>query len=93
MSPQVIIMDEPTRGIDIGAKEQIHKTIAELTRKNMAVILISSEMQEIIGASDRIMVLYKGKLMAEFPVNAQLTQEIIMTAASGIDTYQSIRAG
>jgi ribose transport system ATP-binding protein len=92
MSPQVIIMDEPTRGIDIGAKEQIHKTIAELTRKNMAVIMISSEMQEIIGSSDRIMVLYKGRLMAEFHDNVQLTQELIMTAASGIDTYQSTKA-
>ena len=82
--PRVIIMDEPTRGIDVGAKSEIHKIISELSKQKMAVILISSEMAEIINASDRIIVLYKGKMMAELPCDKDLTQETIMTAASGI---------
>lgn len=93
-SPQVIIMDEPTRGIDIGAKAEIHKIIADLTaRERKAVILISSEMAEIMGASDRIMVLYKGELMAELPADETLTQEKIMTAASGITLEDVPKAG
>ena len=92
-NPQIIIMDEPTRGIDIGAKAEIHKIIAHLTREKMAVIMISSEMAEIIGASDRIMVLYKGKLMAELLADENLTQEKIMTAASGISLEGEQKAG
>jgi len=93
-SPQVIIMDEPTRGIDIGAKAEIHRIISHLTaEEHKAVIMISSEMAEIMGASDRIIVLYKGTLMAELPADENLTQEIIMTAASGIPLEEERKAG
>ena len=81
--PRVIILDEPTRGIDVGAKAEIHKLIDQLTCEGVAVIMISSEMPEIIGASDRIMVLYEGKLMKEYGTGDVVTQEDIMRSAAG----------
>lgn len=83
--PQIIILDEPTRGIDVGAKEEIHKIIDNLTRENYAVILISSELPEIIGAADRIIVMYEGKQMKEYDnIEGTITQDMLMTSASGI---------
>ena len=81
--PRVIILDEPTRGIDVGAKAEIHKLIDRLTKEGVAVIMISSEMPEIIGASDRIMVLYEGRLTKEYGVGEPATQEDIMRHAAG----------
>lgn len=84
-NPKIIILDEPTRGIDVGAKEEIHKIIHQLTEQNYAVILISSELPEIIGAADRIIVMYEGQLMHVYD-NRQggVTQDMLMTSASGI---------
>lgn len=82
--PKLIIMDEPTRGIDVGAKAEIHKLIEQLCKEKMAVIMISSELPEILGSSDRIMVLYEGKLTATYDSVEGLDQETIMTAAAGI---------
>jgi len=59
--PALVILDEPSRGIDIGAKHEIYKLIRQLTEKGLAVLLISSELPEILGMSDRIVVLSKGK--------------------------------
>lgn len=84
LNPKIIIMDEPTRGIDVGAKSEIHKIIDKLREKNIAIILISSEMPEILGASDRVITIHEGKKTGEFVVNDQLTQEIIMKSASGL---------
>lgn len=82
--PKVIIMDEPTRGIDVGAKAEIHKLIDSLTREGIAIILISSEMPEIIGASNRIIVLYEGKMMKEYIADDTVTQEELMKSAAGV---------
>lgn len=82
-NPKIIILDEPTRGIDVGAKAEIHKLIEELCRNGIAVIMISSEMPEVLGSSDRIIVLYEGKKTAEFSQVKDLTQDEIMAAASG----------
>jgi len=84
LDPKVIIMDEPTRGIDVGAKAEIHKLIEMLTMQGIAIIMISSEMPEIIGVSDRIIVLYEGKMTGEFNSDELLTQEILMKSAAGI---------
>lgn len=84
--PQIIIMDEPTRGIDIGAKSEIHKIINELTKRDIGVILISSEMNEIINSSDNVIVLYKGQIKAKHPSDGTLTKEFILTAASGLSS-------
>ncbi len=84
--PKLIILDEPTRGIDVGAKAEIHKLIEDLCRRGIAVIMISSEMPEVLGASDRIIVLYEGVKTAEFTDVEHLTQDEIMMAASGADS-------
>ena len=79
-SPSLIILDEPTRGIDIGAKFEIYKLINQLTEKGIAVIMISSELPEILGMSDRILVLSKGKQTALLS-KQEATQEKIMQYA------------
>lgn len=85
-SPKLIILDEPTRGIDVGAKAEIHNLIDSLTKQGMAVVMISSELPEIIGASDRIIVLYEGRKTAELNcMSDTVTQERLMEAASGIE--------
>jgi ribose transport system ATP-binding protein len=84
LNPKIIIMDEPTRGIDVGAKAEIHKLIEMLTKQGIAVIMISSEMPEIMGVSDRIIVLHEGKVTGEFICDESLTQEMLMKSAAGI---------
>lgn len=83
MKPKLLILDEPTRGIDIGAKAEIHKLIEELCRQGIAVIMISSELPEILGSSDKIVVLYERRLSRIFETTEGVTQEMIMAAASG----------
>ena len=79
-SPKIIILDEPTRGIDIGAKFEIYKLIQNLAAEGLAVIIISSELPEILGMSDRIMVLSKGRKTAMLS-RQEATQELIMKHA------------
>src|SRR5262249_11909199 len=64
--PKVLIMDEPTRGVDVGAKAEIHRLISELAARGMAILLISSELPEILGMSDRILVMREGRVVAEY---------------------------
>lgn len=80
--PKVLILDEPTRGIDVGAKAEIHRLMSELAQQGMAVLLISSELPEIMGMSDRILVMREGRLVAQFP-RAEATQESIAAAMMG----------
>jgi ribose transport system ATP-binding protein len=82
-SSQIFIFDEPTRGIDVGAKVEVYNLMNELVKDGAAVIMISSEMDECMGMSDRIMVMHEGKITAEFTAE-EATQEKIMYAASGI---------
>lgn len=79
-SPEIIILDEPTRGVDVGAKFEIYKLIRSLADRGMAIIMISSELPEILGLSDRILVLSKGKQTALLS-KAEATQELIMRYA------------
>lgn len=81
LSPRIMLMDDPTRGIDIGAKQSIYKLIAELTSTGVGVIFISSELPEVIGVADRVIVISDGKLKAEFS-GEESTQEKIMIAAT-----------
>ncbi len=80
--PKVLIADEPTRGIDVGAKADIHRLLHELARQGAAVIMISSELPEIMGLSDRIAVMRMGKLVGEFDP-FQTTEEEIVSYAAG----------
>jgi rhamnose transport system ATP-binding protein len=80
--PRVLILDEPTRGIDIGAKVEVHRIIAELAASGLAIILISSELPEVLAMSDRILVMHEGRLTAELS-RAEATEERVMFAATG----------
>ncbi len=80
--PRVLILDEPTRGIDIGAKVEVHRLISELAAKGLAIILISSDLPEVLAMSDRIVVLHEGRVTAQIPKD-QATQERVMFAATG----------
>jgi rhamnose transport system ATP-binding protein len=80
--PQIFILDEPTRGIDVGAKAEVHQIINELAGQGLGIILISSDMPEIMAMSDRILVMREGRQMGIF-AREEATQEIILTAAMG----------
>jgi len=80
LNPRILILDEPTRGIDIGAKYEIYKLINQLVQQGIAVIVISSELPEVLGLSDRVLVMHEGRLKANL-INHHLTQEQVMEAA------------
>jgi rhamnose transport system ATP-binding protein len=80
--PKLLIVDEPTRGIDVGAKAEVHRTLSKLAKEGMAIIMISSELPEVIGMADRILVMHEGKLTAELS-RSEATEEVIMFAATG----------
>jgi rhamnose transport system ATP-binding protein len=80
--PQVLILDEPTRGIDIGAKVEVHRIISELAAAGLGIILISSDLPEVLAMSDRILVLHEGRITAEIPRD-RATEERVMFAATG----------
>ena len=77
--PQLLMLDEPTRGIDVGAKYEIYTIINKLVDDGRAVLMISSEMQELLGMCDRIYVMNEGRFVGEF-TGAEATQEKIMRA-------------
>ena len=82
-APKVLILDEPTRGIDVGAKAEIHRLVCEFAKKGMAIIMVSSELPEIMGMSDRILIYYEGK------TNGEISREAIL---SGAETQETILA-
>ncbi|MBV7433533.1 ribose ABC transporter ATP-binding protein RbsA [Cardiobacteriaceae bacterium TAE3-ERU3] len=79
-NPDVLILDEPTRGVDVGARKEIYDLISELKQAGMGIILISSDMPEILGMSDRIVTLCQGRITAEFD-RSQATQEALLSAS------------
>jgi len=87
---RIFIFDEPTRGIDVGAKAEIHSFMNELVKEGAAILMISSELPEIIGMSDRIYVMREGRIVAEIP-HAEATQERIIEFAMGADEVRKNR--
>lgn len=85
-NPEILIVDEPTRGIDVGAKAEIHKLLSMMAKEGRSVIMISSELPEVMGMSDRIMVMHEGKITGEVK-RADADQELIMKFAT--NTYKS----
>ena len=79
------MLDEPTRGIDIGAKQEIYKLINQLVQQGIAVIVVSSELPEVLGLSDRVLVMHQGRIKASL-INRGLTQEQVMEAALRSET-------
>jgi rhamnose transport system ATP-binding protein len=81
-NPSVLILDEPTRGIDVGAKAEVHRIISELASSGLAIILISSELPEVLAMADRVIVLHEGRVTGTF-ARSEATQERVMYAATG----------
>jgi ribose transport system ATP-binding protein len=80
ISPKILILDEPTKGVDVGAKKEIHHLMSKLTQEGVSIIMISSELPEILGMSDRIVVMHKGVIKGEF-LRGEATQEKILSLA------------
>ena len=83
LKPRILILDEPTRGIDVGAKSEIHGLMSQLASEGVGVMMISSELPEVLGVSDRILVMHEGRIVAEFSRD-EATQDNIMLAATGM---------
>ncbi|MBQ9512509.1 MAG: sugar ABC transporter ATP-binding protein, partial [Lachnospiraceae bacterium] len=81
--PDVLIVDEPTRGIDVGAKSEIHALLSRLAGEGKAIIMISSEMPEIMGMSDRLVVMHEGDVTGIID-RSEFSQELIMKFATGV---------
>jgi rhamnose transport system ATP-binding protein len=81
-NPKILILDEPTRGVDIGAKAEVHRIVSDLASKGLAIILISSELPEVLAMSDRVLVMHEGHFTAMFD-RAEANQEKVMFAATG----------
>ncbi|MBE7212407.1 MAG: ATP-binding cassette domain-containing protein, partial [Gluconacetobacter diazotrophicus] len=79
--PRVLILDEPTRGVDVGAKYEIYRLMFALVKAGMSIIMVSSEMPEVLGISDRVLVIGEGELRGDFINDETLTQERVLAAA------------
>jgi rhamnose transport system ATP-binding protein len=80
--PTVLIVDEPTRGIDVGTKAEVHRLLSDLAGQGVAVLMISSELPEILGMADRVLVMHEGRLTAELS-RSEATEQTVMLAATG----------
>ena len=82
LKPRVLLLDEPTRGIDVGAKQEIYRLMEQLAGQGVAIVFVSSEMEEILGMSDRALVMHEGRIAGEL-ARAQLSEEAVMRLATG----------
>ena len=80
INPSILILDEPTRGIDVGAKYEIYKLMFKLVKQGISIIMVSSELPEVLGISDRVIIMHEGYIKGDL-INKDLTQEIIMDCA------------
>ena len=88
-NPEILFLDEPTRGIDVGAKSEIHRLITNLAGQGKSIIMVSSELPEVMGMSDRIMIMHEGKVTGIIENTKELTQEEIMSYATGQATQSA----
>ncbi|WP_312229688.1 sugar ABC transporter ATP-binding protein [Pseudescherichia sp.] len=84
INPRILILDEPTRGVDVGAKSEIYRIMNQMAHKGVAILMISSELPEVVGMSDRVYVMHEGTIAGELQGD-DITQENIMTLATGVD--------
>ena len=87
--PRVLIVDEPTRGIDVGTKAEVHRLLSQLAADGVAVLMISSDLPEILGMADRVLVMREGRISAEIP-RADATEQTVMAAATGASTGAAV---
>jgi rhamnose transport system ATP-binding protein len=80
--PKLLILDEPTRGIDVGTKSEVHRLMSELAGQGLAVLMISSELPEVLGMADRVLVMHEGRLTAEIS-RGDADEESVIRAATG----------
>ena len=92
MNPLVLLLDEPTRGIDVGAKQEIYQLMDQLAGQGMAVLFISSELEEVIGMSDRALIMHEGRITGELS-RENLTEEAIMQLATTHESNTSTLSG
>ncbi len=83
MEPQVLILDEPTRGIDVGSKAEIYDIINDLAKSGMAIIVVSSEIEEIMGVCDSVITIFEGNMTAQLPITPELTREKVLACSLG----------
>jgi ABC-type sugar transport system ATPase subunit len=81
----VVLLDDPTRGIDVGAKSEIHQILNQLTARGCGVVMVSSELPEVLAMSDRLIVMYKGRIRAELH-HDEVDHELVMSLATGADS-------
>jgi ribose transport system ATP-binding protein len=90
MKPKVLILDEPTRGIDVGAKAEIYRHVADLAAAGITILLVSSEMEEVIGLSDRVVVMHERRIIGELP-RERLTPDRIGALMTGrVESLESL---
>ena len=82
--PKLLILDEPTRGIDVGTKAEVHRLMGELASRGLAVLMISSELPEVLGMADRVLVMHEGRLTSELS-REEADEERVIRAASGVE--------
>ena len=87
-APKLLIMDEPTRGVDVGATAELYSLMSRFASEGMAIIMVSSELPEIMGMSDRVLVYHEGRISGEYSrkdiVSGEVTQEVILSSAFGV---------
>ncbi len=83
MHPRLLIVDEPTRGIDVGSKAEIYEILNNLAKEGMAIIVVSSEIEEILGVCDSVITIFEGKKTAQLPINKQLSTETVLACSIG----------
>ena len=84
IDPKVLILDEPTRGVDVGAKSEIYRIMGELASRGVAILFISSELPEIVGVAQRVLVMREGRIVGEIREKTEISQENIMNYATGV---------
>ena len=82
MKPKLLMLDEPTRGIDVGAKQEIYGLMEKLAKQGVAILFVSSEMEEVLGMSDRALVMHEGRITGELK-RGELSEEAVMQLATG----------
>jgi ribose transport system ATP-binding protein len=84
LKPRLLLLDEPTRGIDVGAKHEIYRLMEELAAQGVAILFVSSELEEILGLSDRVLVLHEGRMAGELD-RGELSEESVLRLATNTD--------
>lgn len=87
IGPRILILDEPTRGVDVGAKSEIYRIMSQMAQQGVAILMISSELPEVVGMSDRVYVMHEGSIVGELN-GGDISQENIMALATGVDSPQ-----